>query len=221
MSGVELGHSPSGIGPVWPKSGVVGGRIVEIVVSILVLLFLSPSLLLVALASALTDPGPLLSVEPRIGRGGRVFRCYRFRTVSTRMDGRLTALLAVSPNARAEFAQTGRLRHDPRLTTLGGFLRISGLDESPQFLNVILGDMSLVGPAPITADAAALFGRRFKDYAAVRPGITGLQQIRRHEDISFRRRMAMDVLYARRKSVAFDLSIVLAAIPAMFFRQTV
>ena len=218
VSGVEWGRR-AGAGPNGPGADGVVGRAGEIVFSLLMLVFLSPSLLIAAVLMSVLDPGPLLSVERRIGRYGRPFSCLKFRTTSPRLDARLQALLATSSRARTEFARTGRLRDDPRLTPLGRFLRVSGLDEAPQFINVIRGEMSLVGPSPIVAEAVALFGRRFQVYASVRPGITGLWQLNGDPDLPFRRRVAMDVLYVRKKCFSYDLRILLATIPALFLRK--
>ena len=219
VSGVEWGGRRAEAGPIPPRMGEIAGRLAEIAISLLVLLFLSPSLLVIALVMAALDPGPLLSVERRIGRGGQPFGCLKFRTTTPRLDQRFQALLATSRSARAELVRTGQLRDDPRLTGLGRFLRASGLDEAPQFINVIRGEMSLVGPSPISAEAVALFGRRFRAYASVRPGVAGLWQLNGRPDLPFRRRIAMDVLYARRKSLSFDLQIVLATIPALLLRK--
>jgi lipopolysaccharide/colanic/teichoic acid biosynthesis glycosyltransferase len=193
------------------------GRLVEYLLCLLVLAFMAPSFLAVALLLKMGGQGPVLTSDARIGRGGREFRRLTFRTTSPALEPRLKALLATSRSARVELAATGRLKNDPRLTPLGRFLRLSGLEEGPQLLNVLRGEMSLVGPEPIRADAVAAFGPRFRAYASVRPGMTGLWQVRRLRPESFRRRVAMDVLYARRKSVLLDVGIVLASAPTLLF----
>jgi lipopolysaccharide/colanic/teichoic acid biosynthesis glycosyltransferase len=193
------------------------GRVVEFLLALVLLAFMAPSLLTLALLLKTDGPGPLLVREPRIGRGGRTFQRLIFRTTSPAMEPRLKALLATSRSARIEYAATGRLKNDPRLTSLGRFLRLSRIEEAPQLLNVLKGEMSLVGPEPIRPEAVAAFGPRFSAYASLRPGMTGLWQVRRLRPESFRRRVALDVLYARRKSVILDIGIVLASAPTLLF----
>lgn len=193
------------------------GRVVEFLLSLALLVFMAPSFLAIALLLRMSGEGPVFTTEPRIGRGGREFQRLGFRTLSPALEPRLKALLATSRSARTEMAATGGLYHDPRLTPLGRFLRLSGLEEGPQLLNVLRGEMSLVGPEPIRPDAVVAFGPRFQAYASVRPGMTGLWQVRRLRPDSFRRRVAMDVFYARRKSVILDIGIVIASAPALLF----
>jgi lipopolysaccharide/colanic/teichoic acid biosynthesis glycosyltransferase len=112
-----------------------------------------------------------------------------------------------------------KLRVDPRVTGLGLFLRKSSLDELPQLINVLMGEMSIVGPRPIVQAEAARYGRHFKAYCSVRPGITGIWQVSGRNNVSYRRRILMDALYARRKCVALDVKLILATIPAVLARK--
>jgi exopolysaccharide production protein ExoY len=214
----QANGSPAGAARLVRAPLQMAGRAGEVALSLLLLLFLTPSLLTIAVLMKTGAPGPLFVAEPRIGRGGREFRRLAFRVVSPALEPKLKALLATSRSARRELASTGRLANDPRLTPLGRFLRLSRLEEAPQLINVLRGQMSLVGPEPIRPEAVAAFGQRFGAYASVRPGMTGLSQVRRRRrPHSFRRRVAMDVLYARRKSLMLDIRIILVSAPALMF----
>lgn len=128
---------------------------------------------------------------------------------------RLARHLAQDPAARREWEKDHKLRDDPRITALGRFLRKSSIDEIPQLLNVLAGEMSIVGPRPIVLDEIYRYGSRFASYCKVRPGITGLWQVSGRNNVNYRRRVAMDVAYVRNRSVLLDLKIIAATIPAV------
>jgi len=164
----------------------------DIILSLLLLVALAPVMLVIAAAIVLQDGGSPIFAHRRYGRRGRTFLCYKFR--SMRLDGnaRLTRLLAHDPAARAEWDRDHKLRQDPRVTPIGRFIRKFSLDELPQFFNVLRGEMSLVGPRPIVAAEVRRYGRHFRAYCSVRPGLTGLWQISGRNDVGYRRRVAMD-----------------------------
>jgi exopolysaccharide production protein ExoY len=130
-------------------------------------------------------------------------------------EQRLARLLASDADARREWLQDHKLRRDPRVTPFGNFLRRSSLDELPQLFNVLRGEMSLVGPRPIVPREAVRYGRYFEDYCKVRPGITGLWQVCGRNNVSYRRRVALDVTYTRRRSTLLNLAILGATIPSV------
>jgi lipopolysaccharide/colanic/teichoic acid biosynthesis glycosyltransferase len=183
------------------------------------LVFCLPLLLALMALIALRDGGPPLYRHTRVGRGGRLFGCLKLRTMVLDADERLQRLLDADPAARAEWARDHKLRRDPRITALGSLLRKTSLDELPQLINVLRGEMSLVGPRPIVPAEIARYGCRFAAYGSVRPGITGLWQVSGRNDVSYRRRVAMDVVYARRRSVGLNLAIMAATVPAVVFRR--
>lgn len=191
----------------------------NIVVALAALLFLLPVMLLVGLVIYAQDGGPILFAHQRIGLNGRRFYCLKFRSMAADAEQRLAALLATDPAARAEWQKDHKLRRDPRVTRLGAFLRKTSLDELPQLLNVLRGDMSLVGPRPIVEAEIAKYGRRFRDYCAVKPGITGLWQVRGRNDTSYRTRVALDCVYARRRNVGLDAYIIACTVPAVLARR--
>lgn len=188
-------------------------------VAFLLILALLPLLATIALAIVVQDGGPVFFAHMRVGRDGRLFPCLKFRSMAVDADRRLADYLASDPYARVEWIEHQKLRSDPRITPLGAFLRKSSLDELPQIFNVLRGEMSLVGPRPIVPEEIQRYGSRFKYYRQVKPGITGFWQVNGRNDVSYRRRVAMDTVYARSKSVMLDLRILAMTIPAVLFRR--
>ncbi|HEY3695981.1 sugar transferase [Phenylobacterium sp.] len=197
-----------------PSSGAVGQVFLKIFL-ISLLIFMLPLMIVVAVLIKLEDGGPVLFRHKRVGLGGRPFYCFKFRTMRVDAETYLAALLASDPRAREEWERDHKLRDDPRVTAVGQFLRKSSLDEVPQIINLLRGDMSVVGPRPIVEGEIAKYGWRYKHYNAVKPGLTGLWQVSGRSNVRYRRRVAMDVLYASRKSVGLDLWIIAKTIPAV------
>jgi lipopolysaccharide/colanic/teichoic acid biosynthesis glycosyltransferase len=187
--------------------------------ALLLLIVLVPLLLFVALAIAVEDGGPVVFAHRRLGRYGRSFDCLKFRTMAKDAEERLTRLLEVDPAAREEWERDRKLRKDPRITPLGSILRRSSLDELPQLINVLRGEMSLVGPRPIVQAEVARYGSRIRHYYSVKPGITGLWQVSGRSDVSYRTRVAMDCLYARNRSLLLDGWLLVLTVPAVLFRR--
>jgi Undecaprenyl-phosphate galactose phosphotransferase WbaP len=173
------------------------------------LLLAAPAFLLLALLIR-ADGGSAFYAHERVGRGGRRFGCLKFRSMVVDSQARLAALLAADPEARAEWEATRKLKDDPRVTRTGRFLRATSLDELPQLLNVLRGEMSLVGPRPVVAaELAAHYGAAAEYYLSVRPGITGLWQISGRSETSYDTRVALDTQYATNPSIWTDLRILL------------
>lgn len=194
-------------------------RAMDVTIAGTALLLLAVPMLLLALLVKL-DGGPAMFAHQRVGRGGKRFGCLKFRSMVTDAEARLNALLAADPAARAEWEANRKLRHDPRVTRIGAFLRATSLDELPQLLNVLRGDMSLVGPRPVTAsELAANYGAAAEHYQAVRPGITGPWQVSGRSDTSYDRRVALDVAYATQPSLAEDIRLLLRTPAAVLLRR--
>ena len=200
-------------------AGELLGRALDLGIASLAILLAGPLMLFTALAVMLERQGPVLFVHKRIGRGGRLFNVYKFRSMAVNGDQILAEHLASNPDARAEWEADHKLRVDPRVSKLGRFLRATSLDELPQIINVVRGEMSIVGPRPITLAEVGRYGDHFASYCSVRPGMTGVWQVSGRNNISYQRRVEMDALYARRKSVLLDLSLVLATVPAVLLRK--
>jgi lipopolysaccharide/colanic/teichoic acid biosynthesis glycosyltransferase len=190
-------------------------RMLDIAVSLTLIVVLAPLLALVALLIYFSDPGPIIFGHMRVGRGGQAFKCLKFRSMVTDAQQRLATLLATDPAARAEWARDHKLKNDPRITAIGNFLRKSSLDELPQLFNVLRGEMSLVGPRPIVVDEISRYRRYFTDYCQVRPGVTGLWQVSGRNDVSYRRRVAMDVSYVRAQTLGLNVKILLMTVPSV------
>jgi lipopolysaccharide/colanic/teichoic acid biosynthesis glycosyltransferase len=166
------------------------------------------------------DGGSAFYAHPRVGRGGRLFGCLKFRSMVVDSDRRLAELLERDPAARAEWDATRKLRHDPRVTWVGRFLRATSLDELPQLINVVKGEMSLVGPRPvIMAELTTYYGAAAGHYLAVRPGLTGPWQVSGRSDTSYAQRVALDVGYVTRPSLLTDVKILLRTPLAVIARR--
>jgi lipopolysaccharide/colanic/teichoic acid biosynthesis glycosyltransferase len=151
-------------------------------------------------------------VQQRVGRDYKSFGCIKFRTMRRDADRILSRLLSESPDLQEEFRNDFKLRNDPRITRLGRFLRRSSLDELPQFLNVLRGDMSLVGPRPIVRQELPRYGDQMEEVLAVRPGLTGLWQVSGRNNLSYDERVALDLLYSRHRSFWMDLTIIIKTV---------
>jgi len=219
MSQASVADEGRFAGRVRDRNILDGEYVINATVAIVILVFCAPLLVLVALSIFVYDGGPVLFAHRRIGRDGRTFRCLKFRSMAADAEARLERLLATDTAARREWQADHKLRSDPRITPVGGFLRKTSLDELPQLFNVLRGEMSLVGPRPVVQDEARRYGRRFAHYCAVRPGITGLWQVSGRNDVSYGRRVALDVLYTRHKSLRLDLAILLRTVPAVLLRS--
>jgi exopolysaccharide production protein ExoY len=179
------------------------------------LVFILPLMIILAFAICAQDGGPPIFKHCRVGLNGRPFHCWKFRTMCVDADVRLAELLAADPEARREWQADQKLRRDPRITRLGRFLRKSSLDELPQLINILRGEMNLVGPRPIVEAEIPRYGWRYKHYTAVKPGVTGLWQISGRNEVDYRTRVALDTLYSKKRNVLFDIWIVVCTVPVV------
>lgn len=191
------------------------GRIFDVAVALIAILVFLPFLVLAALAIKLSAPGPVLFIQQRVGRDGKLFPCLKFRSMVVNSQEVLANLLESSPEARLEWDRDQKLRTDPRITPIGAILRKSSLDELPQLFNILAGHMSIVGPRPIIEAEIHRYGPRFGAYCSVRPGLTGLWQVSGRNEVSYETRVRLDALYALRKSTMYDLGICLRTVPAV------
>jgi exopolysaccharide production protein ExoY len=173
------------------------------------------------MAIACFSPGPVLFRHNRVGFNGKRFGCLKFRTMAaTNAPERLRRHLEEDPAAAAEWIATRKLRNDPRVTAMGSILRKSSLDELPQLFNVIKGDMSIVGPRPVTEEELGRYSDAVNSYYSCRPGITGLWQVSGRSATTFQRRVVLDNYYAGHWSMVLDVKIMMATIPAVCFSDT-
>ena len=194
-------------------------RLFDIVSATALLLCMLPLLVVLAIALQIDSPGPLFFTQQRVGRNGKLFRCFKFRTMCVNADQVLVRHLAECEKAREEWLRNFKLRDDPRVTRLGVIVRRLSFDEFPQLLNIIAGDMSVVGPRPIIRAEIDSYGRHFATYCAVRPGLTGLWQVSGRSDVCFKKRVRLDCYYIARKSLVNDLAIVFRTIPVVLMAR--
>ncbi len=192
-------------------------RFSDLLLSLVLAIPMGALVLLLALAIKLDSPGPVFFGHARIGRGGRTFKAWKFRSMVSNSKEVLERLLAESPEARAEWAADHKLRNDPRVTRVGKFLRLTSLDELPQAWNVLWGEMSFIGPRPIVADEIAKYGEVIEMYHQVRPGISGLWQVSGRNDTTYEERVGFDDYYVRNWSVWLDLHILIRTVKVVLF----
>jgi lipopolysaccharide/colanic/teichoic acid biosynthesis glycosyltransferase len=191
----------------------VGKRMIDLTLVVAGGLFFLPLILILAFLVRL-DGGNALYLQPRIGRDGRIFRLWKLRSMVPNAEAALASYLDSNPEARAEWDSTQKLRRDPRLTAIGGFLRRYSLDELPQLWNVLIGDMSLVGPRPMMPNQRLLYpGTAYYD---LRPGLTGLWQISERNNCTFADRAAYDNRYAQTVSLGLDLTVLMKTMGVVF-----
>ena len=164
--------------------------------------FISPLLVYIAYRIKKEDPGPVFFAHTRIGKDGKPFPCYKFRSMVVNSQEMLQKYLAENPAAREEWERDFKLKDDPRVTPIGKFLRSTSLDELPQIFNVLRGEMSLVGPRPVIQEELdKYYGETAKLYCTVKPGITGLWQVSGRSDIGYDERVALDATYIKYRSM--------------------
>jgi Undecaprenyl-phosphate galactose phosphotransferase WbaP len=194
-------------------------RAFDIVVTLLLLIPLIPICLIVSLLIML-DGGPIFFAHERVGRGGRVFKCLKFRTMVPDAANVLDQVLAHHPEARDEWLRTRKLKNDPRTTKIGNLLRVTSIDELPQFINVLRGDMSLVGPRPVVQQELREHYKTDNSYyLLVRPGLTGLWQISGRNLTDYQQRVHLDSWYVRNWSLWGDIIILFRTLPVVISRR--
>jgi exopolysaccharide production protein ExoY len=186
----------------------VAKRVLDLLGAVVLGIVFSP-LILVIIFLMRKGSGSVIYRHRRVGRGGQMFSCLKFRTMIPNADQVLRNLLESDPELQAEWVRDHKLRNDPRVTRLGRFLRRTSLDELPQLLNVLRGEMSLVGPRPVVREELLRYGRNVNTYLAAKPGITGLWQVTGRNDTDYRRRVVLDTYYVRNQNLLLDLYILL------------
>ena len=198
--------------------GLTSKRMIDIVLALSGIVLLAPLLVICFVATRMSS-GPAIFRHKRVGFGGKQFDCLKFRTMVVDAPERLHKLLQEDPAAAAEWTKCQKLRNDPRVTPIGAILRKSSLDELPQLFNVLMGDMSIVGPRPVTEGELSRYGGSVRAYTACRPGITGLWQVSGRSSTSYETRIACDTYYARMWSVSLDVKIMLVTVPSVLFTE--
>jgi len=197
--------------------GAVAKRLFDILFSLTILIVFSPICLMLMLLIAASSPGSVFYVQERVGKNYKRFACFKFRTMVQNADEVLTEIMETSPGLRQEFQDNFKLRRDPRITWIGKFLRITSLDEFPQFWNVLKGDMSVVGPRPLVVEELHKYGQHIDTILKIRPGITGLWQVSGRNDIPYPRRVQIDAYYVNFRNFWMDLLIIVKTIGVVVF----
>lgn len=196
-------------------------RAFDILFSIFALIVGLPLFLIIALLVKISSPGPIFYCSLRIGRSGSLFKFWKFRSMYRDADEKLENLLSSNKHLRKEWSKYYKLKNDPRLTRIGKFLRKTSLDEIPQFWNVLVGDLSVVGPRPYLPreeeTIRKIIGNQIQEMLSVRPGLTGIWQTSGRSFLSFERRVQLDLLYVKERSFFYDLRLILKTIPMLVF----
>lgn len=180
---------------------------------------ISPILIFIAIWIYKDSPGPVIFKHIRIGKDGREFPYYKFRSMCVDAKEKLAELLENDPVAKAEWERDFKLKNDPRITKSGAFLRKTSLDELPQIFNVLKGEMSLVGPRPVIEEELERYGEYVNDYLMVKPGITGMWQVSGRSDIDYKERVLLDSWYVRNWSVWIDIVMLVKTLKVVLLRK--
>jgi exopolysaccharide production protein ExoY len=183
-------------------------RLCDVIASAILIVISSPLLLLLAIGVYLDTGSPILYAHRRVGKNGKMFRCLKFKSMRN--------FVLLPENMTEEYRKAWKLNKDPRVTRFGTFIRRASLDELPQLFNVLRGEMSLVGPRPITHLEAERYGQRYKEVSRSLPGITGLWQVCGRHQLTFKERVILDYIYAKHGGILLDLGILLQTIRILF-----
>lgn len=191
-------------------------RIFDVIFSVSALTICLPIYLIIAAAILLTSKGEVFFTQERIGRGGQIFKCLKFRTMYTDAEKRLHTILQKDQNLKNEWEKQRKLKNDPRITPIGTFLRKTSLDELPQFWNVLKGDLSVVGPRPVVHEEIVNhYGMKAAKILSIRPGMTGIWQVSGRSDTCYTTRIKLDEKYVDNHSISLDLKLIMKTIPKM------
>lgn len=195
-------------------------RIVDIIGAIFGIVMLLPMTIGVYIANLIVgDNGPIFYSQNRIGKDGKIFKMYKFRSMVMGADEKLEKYLEENEEARKEYKINKKLKNDPRITKIGKFIRKTSIDEFPQFINVLKGDMSLVGPRPYLPREIEDMGEYYPYITSVKPGITGLWQIRGRNDVTFKDRLKLDMEYFEKKNLLFEIKILFWTVSSVVHKK--
>ena len=195
-------------------------RIVDIIGALFGIIMLVPMTIGIYIANLIVgDNGPIFYSQNRIGKDGKIFKMYKFRSMVMGADEKLEKYLEENEDARKEYKINKKLKNDPRITKIGMFIRKTSIDEFPQFVNVLKGDMSLVGPRPYLPREFDDMGKAYPYITAVKPGVTGLWQVRGRNDVTFKDRLDLDMEYFEKKSLLFETKILFWTVKSVVYKK--
>ena len=194
-------------------------RFMDITLTIIIGIILFPFLFFIALLIKLDSPGTVFYAHKRMGKNGKPFNAYKFRSMAADSDERLKKILDSNPEIKREWEENHKLKNDPRITKIGKFLRRTSIDEFPQLINILKGEMSLAGPRPITAEEVKKYGKDFKRIFSIKPGLTGMWQVSGRSETDYAARVSYDSYYLQSWSVWLDVWIIFKTFGAVLRRK--
>lgn len=194
----------------------ISKRIVEIIISVMALVLLSPIYLFIALAIKIDSKGPIIFKHKRIGKNGKIIYIYKFRTM---VENAESLIKYFTPEQLEKYKENFKLEDDPRITTVGKILRKTSLDELPQFLNIIKGELSIIGPRPVVEEELERYGKNKEKFLSVTPGLTGYWAANGRSCTSYKERMKMELYYVDNASWKLDTKIFLKTIALVLKRE--
>ncbi len=192
-------------------------KIFDLLFSSIFLICSLPLFLIISFFIKLSSRGPIFFAQERIGKNNIPFKCIKFRTMYPEANDILENILLKDDKLKREFEATHKLKNDPRITTIGKLLRKTSLDELPQFFNVLRGEMSIVGPRPIVEAEINKYAENFKKVSSIKPGITGLWQVSGRNNLTYKRRVMLDLIYVENYNLLMDLRILLRTFGVILF----
>ena len=189
----------------------------DIIFSLLILVVFCPLFIIIALLIKLSSRGPIFFQQERIGKNNVPFKCINFRTMYPESKDILQNLLNKDEKIKKEFEETHKLKNDPRITVIGKLLRKTSLDELPQFINVLRNEMSIVGPRPIVKAEKKKYGKNLINFLSVKPGITGLWQVSGRNNLSYKKRVMLDINYVKNYNLLMDIRILIRTFGVILF----
>ena len=192
-------------------------RFCDFVFSLLLIIFLVPFFIIIGIIIKIDSKGNIFYIQKRIGKNNKTFYCYKFRTMKQESKYLLKTILIKNPNFKNEFVKTRKLINDPRITNIGKFLRFTSLDELPQIINVLKGEMSFIGPRPIIKSEIKRYGNDFEKAFLIKPGISGLWQVSGRNKLSYEKRVELDIFYSENISFLLDIKIFIKTLLIIIF----
>ena len=192
-------------------------KFIDLFFSIFILIVCLPLFLIITLLIKFSSRGPIFFLQERIGKNNITFKCIKFRTMHPDAKNILKNLLIKDDNLKREFEQTHKIKNDPRITNIGKLLRKTSLDELPQFINVLRNEMSIIGPRPIVLEEKVKYGKNLKKVLSVKPGITGLWQVSGRNNLTYKKRVTLDLFYVENYNFLMDLKILVRTFWVILF----
>ena len=192
-------------------------RFLDFIFAFLLIILFIPLFLIIGILIKISSKGSIIYIQKRIGKNNTSFSCYKFRTMHPQSKYLLKKILVKNKDFKNQFSETRKIVNDPRITRFGKFLRFSSLDELPQIFNVLIGDMSFIGPRPIVKSEVKKYGKNFEQAFSVKPGISGLWQVSGRNNLSYDKRVELDINYSENINFLLDIKIFIRTIVVILF----